>query len=101
MELEELTMSVRGRLGCTLVLGMFLLGRYWKRLGLISASSWNKDLAHQRAHFMGSEAKIKGVNILLGPMAGPVGRVVRGGRNWEGKEKVLHDEGILLLTECV
>ncbi|KAK7755329.1 hypothetical protein SLS62_002555 [Diatrype stigma] len=52
--------------------------------GLHVGASWNKDLAHQRAHFMGSEAKIKGVNVLLGPFVGPIGRVVRGGRSWEG-----------------
>ncbi|RYP29554.1 hypothetical protein DL767_006682 [Monosporascus sp. MG133] len=52
--------------------------------GLHVGASWNKDLAHQRAHYMGSEAKIKGVNILLGPFIGPIGRVVTGGRNWEG-----------------
>ena len=33
---------------------------------------------------MGNEAKTKGVNILLGPVFGPIGRVVEGGRNWEG-----------------
>lgn len=33
---------------------------------------------------MGAEFKKKGVNILLGPVAGPLGRVVLGGRNWEG-----------------
>lgn len=48
-------------------------------------TSWNKDLAYQRAHFMGGEAKKKGVNVLLGPFVGPIGRVVSGGRNWEGE----------------
>jgi beta-glucosidase len=33
---------------------------------------------------MGAEFKTKGVNILLGPVVGPAGRVIRGGRNWEG-----------------
>lgn len=33
---------------------------------------------------MGDEFKKKGVNVLLGPVVGPAGRVVRGGRNWEG-----------------
>lgn len=32
---------------------------------------------------MGAEFKRKGVNVLLGPSIGPMGRVVRGGRNWE------------------
>lgn len=45
--------------------------------------SWNKDLTRQRAVYMGNEARKKGVNVLLGPVIGPVGRVVQGGRNWE------------------
>jgi beta-glucosidase len=32
---------------------------------------------------MGGEFKTKGVNVLLGPVVGPSGRVQRGGRNWE------------------
>lgn len=33
---------------------------------------------------MGSEFSKKGVNVLLGPVVGPMGRVVLSGRNWEG-----------------
>lgn len=33
---------------------------------------------------MGSEFHRKGVHLLLGPVVGPIGRVVEGGRNWEG-----------------
>lgn len=33
---------------------------------------------------MGREFRTKGANVLLGPVVGPVGRVVEGGRNWEG-----------------
>ena len=33
---------------------------------------------------MGQEHKAKGVNIQLGPVAGPLGRAPEGGRNWEG-----------------
>lgn len=33
---------------------------------------------------MGGEYKAKGVNILLGPVIGPLGRTVLGGRMWEG-----------------
>ncbi|KAI0126114.1 glycosyl hydrolase family 3 N terminal domain-containing protein [Xylariales sp. AK1849] len=46
-------------------------------------ASWSKDLARRRAEALGHEAKIKGVNVLLGPCTGPLGRVVEGGRNWE------------------
>lgn len=47
--------------------------------------SWNTRLARARASSLGREARIKGVNVLLGPAIGPLGRVVTGGRNWEGK----------------
>lgn len=45
--------------------------------------SWNRALARQRAEEMGAEFRTKGINVLLGPSIGPMGRVVRGGRNWE------------------
>jgi len=34
---------------------------------------------------MGSEHRGKGVDVQLGPVAGPLGRSPEGGRNWEGK----------------
>jgi beta-glucosidase len=46
--------------------------------------SWNKKLAQQRGAHMGDEFRRKGVNLLLGPVVGPIGRVVESGRNWEG-----------------
>jgi beta-glucosidase len=52
--------------------------------GIHVGASWNKELALARAAAMGAEFKIKGVNVLLGPVVGPALRVVRGGRNWEG-----------------
>ena len=33
---------------------------------------------------MGMEFKQKGANVILGPVAGPLGRSGYGGRNWEG-----------------
>ena len=33
---------------------------------------------------MGAEHKAKGVNVQLGPVAGPLGTFPEGGRNWEG-----------------
>jgi beta-glucosidase len=33
---------------------------------------------------MGTEHKLKGVDIQLGPVVGPLGRAPEGGRNWEG-----------------
>jgi beta-glucosidase len=32
---------------------------------------------------MGMEFRLKGINLLLGPTIGPMGRAVTGGRNWE------------------
>ncbi|KAK8087621.1 beta-glucosidase [Apiospora hydei] len=50
-----------------------------------AGASWDKNLTHQRALYMGMEFKAKGVlNVLLGPNAGPLGRSPLGGRNWEG-----------------
>jgi beta-glucosidase len=33
---------------------------------------------------LGDEYYGKGVNVALGPVGGPLGRVTRGGRSWEG-----------------
>jgi beta-glucosidase len=52
--------------------------------GIVTRDSWNKNLAYQRALYMGGEFRAKGVNIALGPVVGPLGRVAEGGRNWEG-----------------
>ncbi|KAI2612207.1 glycoside hydrolase family 3 protein [Hypoxylon fragiforme] len=48
------------------------------------AASFDRDLMYRRGEAMGVENKIKGVDVLLGPVAGPIGRVPAGGRNWEG-----------------
>lgn len=55
--------------------------------GIHAAASWNRDLAYRRGYHIGGEARAKGVNVLLGPVVGPLGRVVRGGRNWEGEQE--------------
>ncbi|KAJ5477490.1 hypothetical protein N7539_007634 [Penicillium diatomitis] len=52
--------------------------------GIHVGASWNKTLAYERGWHMGGEFKKKGVNVALGPVVGPLGRVVSGGRNWEG-----------------
>ena len=39
----------------------------------------------QHAKAFGTEIRTKGVQVILGPVVGPVGRVVLGGRNWEGR----------------
>jgi beta-glucosidase len=48
------------------------------------AASWDRNLAHQRAVYMGNEFRGKGAHIALGPVVGPLGRSPFGGRNWEG-----------------
>lgn len=52
--------------------------------GVHVGAAWNRDLTYKRGHYMGAEFKRKGVNVALGPLVGPVGRVAKGGRNWEG-----------------
>ncbi|OQE24386.1 hypothetical protein PENSTE_c007G02745 [Penicillium steckii] len=52
--------------------------------GIHAGASWNRELAHDRAEHMGAEFRRKGVNVALGPVVGPAGRVASGGRNWEG-----------------
>lgn len=52
--------------------------------GIQAASTWDVDLIRQRGQFLGEETKALGVNVLLGPSAGPLGKHALGGRNWEG-----------------
>jgi beta-glucosidase len=46
--------------------------------------SWNKELAYLRGYHMGGEFKRKGATVALGPVVGPLGKIAKGGRNWEG-----------------
>ena len=52
--------------------------------GISIGASWNRNIALSRAQYMGREFKGKGVNMILGPVIGPLGRIAEGGRNWEG-----------------
>ena len=52
--------------------------------GITVAATWNKDLMYKRGKALGLEHRLKGVNVLLGPSMGPLGRMPAGGRNWEG-----------------
>ncbi|KAK8117746.1 uncharacterized protein PG998_006027 [Apiospora kogelbergensis] len=52
--------------------------------GQTVAASFDRSLMYQRGKAMGQEHKDKGVNVMLGPSAGPLGRHPEGGRNWEG-----------------
>lgn len=51
---------------------------------LTVGATWNQDLMYKRGRTLGIESKLKGINVLLGPSVGPLGRVPAGGRNWEG-----------------
>lgn len=52
--------------------------------GIHLAATWDSDLMYRYGRAVGAEYRGKGVNIALGPLAGPLGRVAKGGRNWEG-----------------
>ncbi|KAI1432902.1 glycoside hydrolase family 3 protein [Xylaria sp. CBS 124048] len=52
--------------------------------GIQAGSTWNRTLIRERGTFLGEEAKGAGVNVLLGPVCGPLGKHPNGGRNWEG-----------------
>lgn len=52
--------------------------------GITVGATWNKELMYLRGKAHGQEARLKGVNVLLGPAMGPLGRMPAGGRNWEG-----------------
>jgi beta-glucosidase len=63
--------------------------------GITTGATFNKDLMYARGLGIGAEARGKGVNIMLGPAVGPIGRKPRGGRNWEtfGADPVLQAFG--------
>ncbi|KAG7008767.1 beta-glucosidase 1 [Physcia stellaris] len=52
--------------------------------GVNVAATFDRGLAYARGQAMGAEHRGKGVDVQLGPVAGPLGRSPEGGRNWEG-----------------
>jgi len=52
--------------------------------GITVGATWNRQLMFARGKAHAIEARGKGVNVLLGPCVGPLGRMPAGGRNWEG-----------------
>lgn len=52
--------------------------------GITVAASWDRELAYTRGRDLGVEFKAKGAHVILGPVAGPLGRSAYDGRNWEG-----------------
>jgi beta-glucosidase len=52
--------------------------------GITVGATWNRQLMYARGKAHAIEARQKGINVLLGPCVGPLGRAPAGGRNWEG-----------------
>ncbi|KAK3934899.1 putative beta-glucosidase E [Diplogelasinospora grovesii] len=52
--------------------------------GITVGATWNRQLMYARGKAHAVEARGKGINVLLGPCVGPLGRMPAGGRNWEG-----------------
>ncbi|PPJ50874.1 hypothetical protein CBER1_07097 [Cercospora berteroae] len=62
--------------------------------GVSIAATWDRALLYQRGYDMGTEHKLKGVDVQLGPVVGPLGTAPEGGRNWEGFSPDLMLSGI-------
>ena len=52
--------------------------------GINAGATWDRSLIYARGAAMGAEAKGLGVNVQLGPVAGPLGKIPTDGRIWEG-----------------
>lgn len=52
--------------------------------GLSSAATFNRGLMYNLAKAQALEHRAKGVDVMLGPVAGPIGLKAHGGRGWEG-----------------
>lgn len=52
--------------------------------GTNAGLTWDRSLINQRGVALGAESKGLGVNVQLGPVAGPLGKIPEGGRGWEG-----------------
>lgn len=53
-------------------------------VGVTAGASWSRAIWEDRGYKMGSEQHDKGVDVLLGPALGALGRMPLAGRNWEG-----------------
>ncbi|KAK5624993.1 hypothetical protein RRF57_000709 [Xylaria bambusicola] len=52
--------------------------------GISAAATWSRSLIRRRGEALGAEFRDKGIDVLLGPVVGPLGRDPAGGRNFEG-----------------
>jgi len=69
--------------------------------GIHLGAAWNKALVRKTKEHLGAEFKRKGANVALGPVGGGLGRIVRGGRNWEGFSNDPYLAGSLLYESVV
>ena len=51
---------------------------------IVVGATFDRELMYRYGKALGEEYRGKGINVALLPVAGPLGRVARGGRNWEG-----------------
>ncbi|KAI0205981.1 glycosyl hydrolase family 3 N terminal domain-containing protein [Astrocystis sublimbata] len=51
--------------------------------GINAAATWSRSLIRKRGEALGAEFRDKGIDVLLGPVVGPLGRDPAGGRNFE------------------
>lgn len=52
--------------------------------GIAMGATFDRQLVHRRGSALGRESKLKGIDVHLGPVVGPLGRNAEGGRIWEG-----------------
>ncbi|RAO66852.1 uncharacterized protein BHQ10_002864 [Talaromyces amestolkiae] len=52
--------------------------------GVTVAATWDTEFMYQRGLALGAEFRDKGINVMLGPVGGPLGRSPYDGRTWEG-----------------
>ena len=64
--------------------------------GIHVAATFDRDILRRYGLAMGSEYRGKGIHVALGPVAGPIGRIALGARNWEGlgSDPYLADAGM-------
>ncbi|KAK4249994.1 beta-glucosidase [Corynascus novoguineensis] len=52
--------------------------------GINVAATFSRRLMRLRGEALGAEFRGKGIDVMLGPVSGPLGRTPQGGRYWEG-----------------
>ncbi|KAK7752827.1 hypothetical protein SLS62_005169 [Diatrype stigma] len=64
--------------------------------GIHIAATFDRTMWYEYGRALGSEFRGLGVNVALGPVAGPLGRIAVGSRNWEGlsNDPYLADAGM-------